>query len=103
MALDLFLQLISLYGELQDELEITSRALGQRGGYFGTVVVIRNKTTGEIIAEGRHSLFGKHYSKLQVLDPFHISVMNVDKCVSDFLCRGLTLSLSYVFNKTWTS
>ncbi|KAK4606727.1 hypothetical protein RGQ29_000815 [Quercus rubra] len=47
-----------------DELEITSRALGQRGGYFGTVVVIRNKTTGEIIAEGRHSLFGKHYSKL---------------------------------------
>lgn len=64
LALDLFLQLISLYGELQDELEITSRALGQRGGYFGTVVVIRNKTTGEIIAEGRHSLFGKHYSKL---------------------------------------
>ncbi|KAK9998817.1 hypothetical protein SO802_018420 [Lithocarpus litseifolius] len=47
-----------------DELEITSRALGQRGGYFGTVVVIRNKTTGETIAEGRHSLFGKHYSKL---------------------------------------
>nr|XP_023881441.1 acyl-coenzyme A thioesterase 13-like [Quercus suber]POE74199.1 acyl-coenzyme a thioesterase 13 [Quercus suber] len=41
-----------------DELEITSRALGQRAGYFGTVVVIRNKTTGEIIAEGRHSLFG---------------------------------------------
>ncbi|KAK7860274.1 hypothetical protein CFP56_039725 [Quercus suber] len=43
---------------VHDELEITSRALGQRAGYFGTVVVIRNKTTGEIIAEGRHSLFG---------------------------------------------
>ncbi|XP_075633682.1 uncharacterized protein LOC142606178 [Castanea sativa] len=47
-----------------DELEITSRALGQRGGYFGTVVVIRNETTKEIIAEGWHLLFGKHYSKL---------------------------------------
>ena len=50
--------------KLQDELEITSRALGHRGGYFGTVVVIRNKTTGEIIAEGRRSLSGKYYSKL---------------------------------------
>ena len=56
--------LISVDGKLQDELELTSRVLGQRGGYSGTVVLIRNKVTGEVIAEGRHSLFGKHASKL---------------------------------------
>ena len=64
LALDLLLQLMSLYGILQDELELTSRVLGQKGGYSGTVVLIRNKATGELIAEGRHSLFGKHASKL---------------------------------------
>ncbi|XP_059660836.1 uncharacterized protein LOC132307168 [Cornus florida] len=47
-----------------DELDITSRVLGQRGGYSGTIVLLRNKATGEIVAEGRHSLFGKHASKM---------------------------------------
>jgi acyl-coenzyme A thioesterase 13 len=56
--------LISQDGKLQDELEITARVLGQKGGYSGTIVLVRNKATGEIIAEGRHSLFGKHHSKL---------------------------------------
>ena len=56
--------MISLDDKLQDELELTSRVLGQRGGYSGTIVLIRNKTSGEVIAEGRHSLFGKHASKL---------------------------------------
>ncbi|XP_057953241.1 uncharacterized protein LOC131147723 [Malania oleifera] len=46
--------------KLHDEVEITSRMLGLRGGYAGTIVVLMNKTTGEIIAEGRHSLFCKH-------------------------------------------
>ncbi|XP_057513214.1 uncharacterized protein LOC130795229 [Actinidia eriantha] len=50
--------------KVHDELEITSRVLGQRGGYSGTIVLIRNKVTGEAVAEGRHSLFGKHASKL---------------------------------------
>lgn len=50
--------------ELQDELEITSRVLGQRGGYSGTIVLLRNKATGEVIAEGRHSLFRQHASKI---------------------------------------
>lgn len=50
--------------KLQDELEITSRVLGQRGGYSGTIVLMRNKVTGEVIAEGRNSLFGRHASKL---------------------------------------
>ncbi|EPS64294.1 hypothetical protein M569_10488, partial [Genlisea aurea] len=40
-----------------DELEISSRRLGRVGGYYGTSVLIRNKTTGQIVAEGRHSLF----------------------------------------------
>ncbi|KAM0999310.1 hypothetical protein FF1_006025 [Malus domestica] len=43
--------------KIDDELEITSKRLGKRGGYTGTVVVLRNKTTGEIIAEGRLSMF----------------------------------------------
>lgn len=38
--------------------------MGERGGYKGTIVVVRNKMTGEIIAEGRHSLFGRQPSKL---------------------------------------
>ncbi|KAG7568497.1 Thioesterase domain [Arabidopsis thaliana x Arabidopsis arenosa] len=50
--------------KLGEELEITSRLLGERGGYKGTIVVVRNKMTGEIIAEGRHSMFGRQASKL---------------------------------------
>ncbi|KAK4764109.1 hypothetical protein SAY87_013547 [Trapa incisa] len=47
-----------------DELEITSKLLGQKGAYSGTTVLFRNKVSGEIIAEGRHSLFSPHASKL---------------------------------------
>lgn len=47
-----------------DDLEIVSRFLGQKGGYCGTIIIVKNKTTGEIVAEGRHSLFGKQTSKL---------------------------------------
>ncbi|OWM68759.1 putative esterase F42H10.6 [Punica granatum] len=47
-----------------DKLEITSKVLGQRGAYSGTMVLLRNKESGEIIAEGRHSLFSPHASKL---------------------------------------
>lgn len=49
---------------VQDELEITSRLLGSKGGYSGTIVLLKNKATGELIAEGRHSLFGRHNSKM---------------------------------------
>ncbi|XP_009784389.1 uncharacterized protein [Nicotiana sylvestris] len=47
-----------------DELEIIGRVLGRKGGYSGTNVLVKNKATGELIAEGRHSLFGKHASKM---------------------------------------
>ncbi|CDP09147.1 unnamed protein product [Coffea canephora] len=50
--------------KLDDELEIVSTLLGRKGGYSGTLVIVRNKLTGELIAEGRHSLFGKHASKM---------------------------------------
>ncbi|XP_015896888.3 uncharacterized protein LOC107430557 [Ziziphus jujuba] len=50
--------------KLNDELEITARVLGQRGRYSATVVLVRNKATGEIIAEGRHSLFRQRASKI---------------------------------------
>ncbi|MBA0552584.1 hypothetical protein Golob_023383 [Gossypium lobatum] len=55
---------IRLGNNRKDELEITSKALGERGGYAGTLVHIRNKATGELIAEGRHSLYGNESSKL---------------------------------------
>ncbi|KAE8688693.1 UPF0503 protein [Hibiscus syriacus] len=50
--------------KLNDELEIISKVLGRRGGYAGAVVLVRNKETGELIAEGRHSMFAKQGSKL---------------------------------------
>ncbi|XP_019188589.1 PREDICTED: acyl-coenzyme A thioesterase 13-like [Ipomoea nil] len=50
--------------KFDDELEIVGRCLGKRGGYSGTSVLVRNKLTGELIAEGRHSLFGRHVSKM---------------------------------------
>ncbi|KAF5194878.1 Thioesterase superfamily protein [Thalictrum thalictroides] len=50
--------------KVNDELEIISRVLGKKGGYSGTIVLLRNKATGEVIAEGRHSLFGKLPSKI---------------------------------------
>ncbi|CAH9074125.1 unnamed protein product [Cuscuta epithymum] len=50
--------------KFNDELEIIGRCLGKIGGYSGTSVLVRNKLTGELIAEGRHSLFGKHVSKM---------------------------------------
>ncbi|KAG6605429.1 Acyl-coenzyme A thioesterase 13 [Cucurbita argyrosperma subsp. argyrosperma] len=43
--------------DVDDELEITSRLLGQKERYNGASVIIKNKTTGEIVAEGRHSFF----------------------------------------------
>ncbi|XP_070674311.1 uncharacterized protein [Malus domestica] len=57
-------QLIVLGLQLQDELEITSKSLGQRGRYSGVSILMRNKATGEMIAEGRHSLFRSAASKL---------------------------------------
>nr|GMD73323.1 acyl-coenzyme A thioesterase 13-like [Ipomoea batatas] len=42
---------------LIDELEISWRVLGKRGSYFGTCIVVKNKASGEIIAEGRNSLY----------------------------------------------
>ncbi|KAI8523646.1 hypothetical protein RHMOL_Rhmol13G0090400 [Rhododendron molle] len=35
-----------------------------KGGYSGTVILIRNKATGEVVAEGRHSFFSKRTSEL---------------------------------------
>ncbi|XP_050369427.1 uncharacterized protein LOC126787610 [Argentina anserina] len=46
--------------KLDDEVEITSKRLGQKGGYTGISVLLRNKATGDIIAEGRHSMFRLH-------------------------------------------
>lgn len=43
--------------DVDDELEIVSKLLGQKGRYSGTSVIITNKRNGEIVAEGRHLLF----------------------------------------------
>ncbi|WOL16527.1 acyl-coenzyme A thioesterase 13 isoform X1 [Canna indica] len=53
-----------LAAKVDDELEITSKVLGHKGGYSGTHVLLKNKATGEVVAEGRHSLFGKLSSKM---------------------------------------
>ncbi|XP_024026761.1 acyl-coenzyme A thioesterase 13 [Morus notabilis] len=63
VSVDMSISFLST-AEVDDELEITSRLLGRKEGYSGTTVLMKNKATGEIIAEGRHSLFGKHVSKL---------------------------------------
>jgi acyl-coenzyme A thioesterase 13 len=42
-----------------DALRITARALGHKGAYSGTHVIVANAATGLVVAEGRHSLFGK--------------------------------------------
>ncbi|KAL4188435.1 hypothetical protein AMTRI_Chr08g160110 [Amborella trichopoda] len=47
-----------------DEVEIVSRILGHKGGYSGTEVILKNRRTGEIIAQGRHSLFGRLKAKI---------------------------------------
>ncbi|XP_024159680.1 acyl-coenzyme A thioesterase 13 isoform X2 [Rosa chinensis] len=56
VSVDISISYIST-AKLDDELEITSKRLGQRGAYYGAIVLLRNKATGEIIAEGRHSMF----------------------------------------------
>ncbi|KAL5580823.1 hypothetical protein UlMin_013265 [Ulmus minor] len=63
VSVDMSISFIST-AKVNDELEITSRVLGQSGRYSGTLVLLRNKATGEVIAEGRHSLFGLQASKL---------------------------------------
>ncbi|KAF5727347.1 acyl-coenzyme A thioesterase 13-like [Tripterygium wilfordii] len=63
VSVDMSISFIST-AKVHDELEITSRVLGRKGGYSGTIVLVKNKVTGELIAEGRHSLFGKHDSKM---------------------------------------
>lgn len=63
VSVDMSISFVST-AKVNDELEITGRVLGQRGGYSGTIVLMRNKATGEVIAEGRHSLFGRKPSKM---------------------------------------
>uniref|UniRef100_A0A7C9D3D8 Acyl-coenzyme A thioesterase 13 n=1 Tax=Opuntia streptacantha TaxID=393608 RepID=A0A7C9D3D8_OPUST len=50
--------------KLGDELEVTSRLLGRAGSISGTSVIIKNKASGDIVAEGRHSLFSRLESKI---------------------------------------
>ncbi|KAL0435021.1 UNVERIFIED_CONTAM: Acyl-coenzyme A thioesterase 13 [Sesamum radiatum] len=63
VSVDMSISYISA-AKMNDELEITSRFLGRVGRYFGTTVLIQNKTTGEVVAEGRHSLFRVPASKM---------------------------------------
>ncbi|KAL2898795.1 Acyl-coenzyme A thioesterase 13 [Bienertia sinuspersici] len=50
--------------KVDDELEVTSRLLGKIGAVSGTSIIIKKKGSGEIVAEGRHSLFSKIESKI---------------------------------------
>ncbi|KAF5809843.1 putative acyl-CoA hydrolase [Helianthus annuus] len=50
--------------KINDELEISAKLLGGKGAYNGTLVHVKNKASGVLIAEGRHSLFSKPVSKI---------------------------------------
>ncbi|KAL8232709.1 hypothetical protein R6Q57_002487 [Mikania cordata] len=50
--------------KVNDELEISAKLLGGKGAYNGTLVLLKNKASGELIAQGRHSLFTKQFSKI---------------------------------------
>ncbi|XP_076901876.1 uncharacterized protein LOC143556449 [Bidens hawaiensis] len=50
--------------KVNDELEISAKLLGGKGAYNGTLVLVKNKASGQLIAEGRHSLFSKPTSKI---------------------------------------
>ncbi|PON70606.1 Thioesterase domain containing protein, partial [Parasponia andersonii] len=63
VSVDMSISFLST-ANVNDELEITSSTLGLTGGYSGTSVLLKSKATGELIAEGRHSLFRKSASKL---------------------------------------
>ncbi|GAB2274437.1 hypothetical protein Dimus_009207 [Dionaea muscipula] len=49
---------------VDDELEVTCRLLGQKGNLLSAVVIVKQKVTGEIVAEGRHTIFCKQDSKI---------------------------------------
>nr|GEW00861.1 thioesterase superfamily [Tanacetum cinerariifolium] len=63
VSVDMSISYVST-AKLNDELEITAKLLDGKGSYKGTLVVLNNKVTGEIIAEGRHSLFSLSTSKI---------------------------------------
>nr|KAJ0185558.1 hypothetical protein LSAT_V11C900465530 [Lactuca sativa] len=63
VSIDMSISYLST-AKLNDELEISAKLLGRKGGYHGTVVSLKKKATGEMIAEGRHSLFSKPTSKI---------------------------------------
>ncbi|XP_077236851.1 uncharacterized protein LOC143878446 [Tasmannia lanceolata] len=47
-----------------DELEIIIRSLGHKGAISSTSVLVKNKTTGELIATSQQSYFGRLPSKV---------------------------------------
>ncbi|TVU23287.1 hypothetical protein EJB05_25642, partial [Eragrostis curvula] len=60
VSVDMSVSLVDLAAAASgDVLRITARALGHKGYYSGTHVLIANAATGKVVAEGRHSLFGK--------------------------------------------
>nr|GMD73427.1 acyl-coenzyme A thioesterase 13-like [Ipomoea batatas] len=68
--------------KLHDELEITGRVLGNMGNYFGTSIVVKNKASGEIIADGRTSLYRNpinYISKILDMEVFRCFDFSEDK------------------------
>lgn len=60
VSVDMSVSLVDLAAAASgDTLRISARTLGHKGYYSGTYVLIDNAATGQVVAEGRHSLFGK--------------------------------------------
>ncbi|XP_034222558.1 acyl-coenzyme A thioesterase 13-like isoform X1 [Prunus dulcis] len=88
--------------KLHDELEITSRMVGRVGGCSGTIVILRNKTTGEIIAEGRHSLFRSHVGPIPKLDTGGVQVLQADKALTQLKSRNNLDDVIFKFMNVFT-
>eukprot|EP00252_Welwitschia_mirabilis_P003133 TRINITY_DN13218_c0_g1_i1.p1 TRINITY_DN13218_c0_g1~~TRINITY_DN13218_c0_g1_i1.p1 ORF type:complete len:163 (-),score=32.54 TRINITY_DN13218_c0_g1_i1:160-648(-) len=50
--------------KFNDTIEIDARVSGHKGGLTVTKISLRNRATGEVVAEGRHILYGRVTSKL---------------------------------------
>lgn len=63
VSVDMNISYLSI-AKVNDEIEINARVLGHKGGFSMTHVELRNKATGKLVAEGRHSLYSRWASKL---------------------------------------
>ncbi|GJX60905.1 phospholipase-like protein [Tanacetum coccineum] len=88
VSIDMSISYLST-AKLNDDLEISAKLLGGKGAFNGTLVILKNKATGEVIAEGRHSLFG--FGKLSDDDAIRLCLLLAVEVI--FMGRLLTFKV----------